>query len=133
MPGTTPSEPQLGITRGGRIAIAVGAVLLLIAVAVVAGIVLLGGDEASKGISTDESDTTSTTTPADKASSSLDVPTIDPSDFPSDLPTTALSSDPGLPDPPSRLPTGFPDVPSFPTDSSGWEDWFSDYLEQVNP
>ncbi|MFC7505522.1 hypothetical protein [Nocardioides sp. GCM10030258] len=131
------AAPQLGVGRGGRIAMAVGAVLLLIAVVVVAGIVLLGGDDKAKDTSKDD-ESQSVIDPTDKAPSSLDLPTIDPSDFPTDPPTGAPTIDPsdlpGLPDRPSGFPTGFPELPSsFPTDPEGWEDWFSDYLEQVNP
>lgn len=140
MPGTMPSEPgnqlgapQLGVGRGVRIAMALGAVLLLIAIVVVGGIVLLGADDESKDTSTDESDTASTTAPADEAPSTLDLPTIDPSDFPTELPPVPS----GLPEPPGSpggLPTEFPDLPTeFPTDSAGWEDWLSDNLEQGNP
>ncbi|WP_182378059.1 DUF2510 domain-containing protein [Nocardioides sp. WS12] len=131
------AAPQLGVGRGMRIAMAVGAVALLIAVAVVAGFVLLGGDDA-KDTSKDDASQTGSVEPTDKAPSSLDLPTIDPSDFPTgvptDLPTINPSDLPDLPDRPSGFPTNFPDLPSnFPTDPEGWEDWFSDYLEQVNP
>lgn len=131
LPQLGPGGPQLGLGRGSRIVIAVGGVLLLIAIAVVGGIVLLGRGDEAKDTSTDTDSDTSISEPTEKAPSSLDLPTIDPSDFPTDLPTIEPSELTELPD---DFPTTFLDLPSaFPTDSEGWEEWLSDNLEQANP
>ncbi|MCX6399127.1 MAG: DUF2510 domain-containing protein [Propionibacteriales bacterium] len=138
VPGPLPPG-QLQVGRGLRIALAVGGVLVLIAIAVVGGIVLMGEDKDKDSAGDDASSTTSDVgTPADE--SSLDLPTIDSSDFPTDMPTPPSSSSTDQPDQPDQpdlpgLPSGFPsDFPTeFPTDPSALESWFSDYLEQVQP
>lgn len=134
-----PGDPQLkvGGGKGLRIAIAVVGVLLLIAGCVAGGLILFGGedDEPTKGTeessspSVSETGTESTSAPE----STLDVPTIDPSDFPT---STDLPSVPDLPPSVTDFPTSFPSdgVPSeFPSDSAGWDAWFSEQIEQVQP
>lgn len=136
-PGAT-SGLEVGGGRGLRIAIAVLGALVLIAVVAVGAVALLGGDDSDR--STDDATSESDTATPGEDESSLDLPTIDPSDFPSDVPTGIPTDDlptevppevPGVPE----LPSGFPsDLPSeFPTDPADLESWFSDYLEQMNP
>lgn len=136
-----PAQLEVAGGRGLQIGLVVAGVVVLMLVGVVGGIVLLGGND--KGDKGDEGDrgadqtspATSQTAPTD-AASSLDVPTIDPSDFPTDRPTGPPTDVPfpDLPDLPTSLPSDFPDLPSdFPTDPADLESWFSDYLEQMNP
>ncbi|GAA1516171.1 hypothetical protein GCM10009788_20500 [Nocardioides humi] len=128
---------EVGGGRGLRVAIAVGGVLLALAVVAVGAFLLLGRDD---GDSDRVSEHTSSTPPDAPASgTTLDLPTIHPSDFPSDLPTESLPSDlPSVPDLPSTVPSGLPSgipsqLPGFPTDPADLESWFSDYLKQVSP
>lgn len=131
-PSIAPTQLQVG--RGLQITLAIGGVLLLIAIGVVGGLVLLGGED-DKAAGSDETTSPSVSeSVATDPSSSLDVPTLDPSDFPTLDPSDFPTVSPEVPDLPTGLPTGFPDLPSeFPTDPSGWETFFSDYLEQVQP
>lgn len=144
MPSELPTDGpslEVGGGRGLRAAVAVGGVLLAIAVVAVAAFLLVGRDDGDAGPA--GGDTSSSTTPgAPGTKASLDLPTIDPSDFPSDLPTESLpelpSGAPSAPDLPTKVPSGVPsgipdDIPPFPTDPADLESWFSDYLEQVNP
>jgi hypothetical protein len=131
---------EVGGGRGLRAAVAVGGVVLVLAIVAVAAFLLVGRDD---GDTDPASDDTSSTTPGAPASKrTLDLPTIDASDFPSDLPTETLpdlpSGAPSVPDLPTKVPSGVPsgipdDIPPFPTDPADLESWFSDYLEQVNP
>lgn len=132
--GQPTSPAQLQVGRGLQIALAIGGVLLLIAVGVVGGFVLLGGEDDQAAGSDETTSPSESETVATDPSSSLDVPTIDPSDFPTLDPSDFPTVSPGIPDVPTGLPTGFPDPPSeFPTDPSGWSTFLSDYLEQVQP
>lgn len=128
---------EVGGGRGLRAAVAVGGVLLALAVVAVAAFLLVGRDD---GDADQVSEDTSSTTPGAPGSKpTLDLPTIDASDFPSDLPTENLPSEqPTLPDLPTQVPSGLPSgmpsqIPDFPTDPADLESWFSDYLKQVKP
>ncbi|MBM7516855.1 hypothetical protein [Nocardioides nitrophenolicus] len=144
MPPELPTDgPSLEVAggRGLRAVVAVGGVVLAIAVVAVAAFLLVGRDDGDADPA--GSTTTGSTTPGAPATKpTLDLPTIDPSDFPSDLPTTSLpdlpSGIPSGPDRPTRVPSGVPSgmptsIPDFPTDPADLESWFSDYLEQVHP
>ncbi|MBM0127172.1 hypothetical protein [Pimelobacter simplex] len=144
MPPELPTDGpslEVGGGRGLRASIAVGGVLLALAVLAGAAFLLVGRDGGDAEPAGD--DTSSSTTPgAPVTKPTLDLPTIDASDFPSDLPTESLpdlpSDAPSVPDLPTKVPSGVPsgipdDVPPFPTDPADLESWFSDYLEQVNP
>ena len=127
MPEPTPSQLQVGGGKGLRIAIGVLGALVAVAVVVV-GILLVTqrGDDDKSGTTTDDATSSVTEESDGSAAPTLDTPTIDPSDFPSINP----SDFPDLPGngteiPPSELFSG------MPTDPSKIEDWFSDYLEQM--
>ncbi|TWH00807.1 uncharacterized protein DUF2510 [Nocardioides sp. J9] len=132
-PGPVPpatQQLQVGGGKGLRVTIGLLGALVLVAVAVVAVLLVLGrdGDDAEPAVDDTSTPVEPEPTPED-APSSLDLPTIDPSDFPSDLPTI----DPT--DFPSELPTGLPtDFPSdflsdFPTDPEDFASWASELLE----
>lgn len=132
---------EVGGGRGLRAVVAVGGVLLAIAVVALAAFLLVGRDDGDTDPVSEDS-SSSTTPGAPTTEPTLDLPTIDASDFPSDLPTEGLPGLPGgapsLPDLPTKVPSGVPsgipdDIPPFPTDPADLESWFSDYLEQVNP
>lgn len=133
-PGPPPATGQLeqlqvGGGKGLRIATGVLGALVLVAVVVVGVLLLLGrdGDDEDKGTDDATSPSVTETTP-DAPSSSLDTPTIDPSDFPSEEPT---SEAPPPPEVPSNLPTEFPSdfLSDFPTDPEDFASWASDFLE----
>lgn len=139
MPGPTPHDPdapppqlQLGGGRGLRIAIAVIGVLLLLGVAVAGGLILFAGDDEQTADQGSSDSTSPSETGTSAPESSLEVPTIDASDFPSDAPTTTLPTKPELPPVVSDLPTGLiTDLPSqLPTDPEDLESWFSEQVEQ---
>ena len=130
------SQLEVGGGRGLRIALAVLGALLLIGVVVFGAFLLLDGGDEDKATDDPTPTVSDSGTATDApAESSLDVPTIDPSDFPTDLPTEVPSDLPTIPDVPTRLPSGIPsNFPSeFPTNPSDLDSWFSDYLEQVKP
>lgn len=136
MPGSTPNPLQVGGGKGLRIAIGVLGALVAVAVVVV-GVLLVSqrGDDDKR--TTDDATSSETQESDGKAPSTLDLPTIDPSDFPSDFssidPSDFPSVNPSFPDlpgngtsiPPSELFSG------MPTDPSQVESWFSDYLGQM--
>jgi hypothetical protein len=135
VPEPTPSQLQVGGGKGLRIAIGVLGALVAVAVVVV-GILLVTqrGDDDKSGTTTDDATSSVTEESDGSAAPTLDTPTIDPSDFPSidpsDFPSINPSDFPDLPGngteiPPSELFSG------MPTDPSKIEDWFSDYLEQM--
>ncbi|NHA01399.1 hypothetical protein G5V59_20400 [Nocardioides sp. W3-2-3] len=134
-PPTRPLQTlEVGGGKGLRIAIGVLGALVLAAVVVVGLVVVLGrGDEPEKdtGAGAPSSTTTSTTA---APPSSLDIPTINPSDFPTEPADGACRASLR-----SRLPSGLPSnfassLPSqFPTDPEGWQSWATDFLEQMNP
>lgn len=131
------SKLEVAGGRGLRIALVVAGVLVLIGLGAVGALALLGDDDKDAGTDDPTSPSTTQTAPSHDTSS-LDTPTIDPSDFPTDPPTDVPTDvPPGLPDVPdlpSTLPSDFPDLPSdFPTDPADLESWFSDYLEEMNP
>ncbi|KRB78564.1 hypothetical protein ASE01_04720 [Nocardioides sp. Root190] len=136
-PSSDPGESQLkvGGGKGLRIAIAVVGVLLLIGVVVAGVLVLTGGsdeEEPTKGATEETTSPSDAPTPS-TPESSLEVPTVDPSDFPT---STDLPTMPDLPSSVTEFPTSFPSdgVPSeFPSDSAGWDAWFSDSIEEVQP
>lgn len=106
--------------RSGLVAAVAAAVLVA---GVVGTLVVLGRDDdgADRARPERSSEAPSTGAPAAPASS-LDVPTIDPSDFPSDMPSLADVPTPSLE---SVLPSAFGDLPEqFPTDPSGWASFF---------
>ena len=143
MPPELPTDGpslEVGGGRGLRAAVAVGGVVLVLAIVAVAAFLLVGRDDGDAGPASD--DTSSTTPGAPASKPTLDLPTIDASDFPSDLPTETLpdlpSGAPSGPGAPTKVPSGVPsgipdDMPPFPTDPADLESWFSDYLEQVDP
>lgn len=141
-PSDGPSEdPSLEVQGNRRlqVVITVGVVLALAAVAI-AGVALVGRDDGTTDRGGEDASSTAPAAPG--SASSLDLPTIDASDFPSDLPTSPPTVVPsGTLPPPDRpgevrseAPPGIPsDMPPFPTDPADLESWFSDYLEQVSP
>ncbi|MDQ6523051.1 hypothetical protein RB608_05540 [Nocardioides sp. LHD-245] len=148
MPPELPTDGpslEVGGGRSLRAVIAVGGVLLVVAIVAAAAFLLAGRDGDDDGGRVGQ-DTSSTVPEAPASGSTLDLPTIDASDFPSDLPTTVptmpSSRLPSLPAPPAdkptRVPTGYPtgmpsEIPDFPTDPADMDSWFSDYLEQMGP
>jgi len=139
---TGSNGPSLEVGGGARtrVALTLGGVLLALVLAAVAAYLLTGRDDGDADHAGGD-DTSSTTPQAPASDPSLDLPTIDPSDFPSDLATPSLPSLPPTelptarpPKAPSGLPSGIPsDLPPFPTDPADLESWFTDYLEQVSP
>ncbi len=133
-PGSPPATAQLqqlqvGGGKGLRITIAVLGALVLVAVVVVGVLLLVGRDDDNdRGSDDATSPSVTETTPDAPSSSTLDVPTIDPSDFPSEMPTTEA---PPLPELPDELPTEFPSdfLSDFPTDPEGFESWATEFLE----
>ncbi|MCR1784715.1 hypothetical protein KVF89_19385 [Nocardioides carbamazepini] len=137
---------EVGGGRSLRVVIAVGGVLLALAIVAGAVFLLVGRDGDDEGADKVGEDTSSTPPDAPASGATLELPTIDASDFPSDLPTTvptvAPSRQPSLPAPPAdkptKVPSGFPSgmpsqIPDFPTDPADMESWFSEYLEQMGP
>ncbi|WGX97417.1 hypothetical protein [Nocardioides sp. L-11A] len=148
MPPELPTDGpslEVGGGRGLRAVVAVLGVLLVVAIVAVAAFLMAGRDGDDDGGRVVE-DASSTVPEAPASGTTLDLPTIDPSDFPSDLPTTVptmpASRMPSLPavpnEKPTKVPTGFPSgmptqIPDFPTDPADMESWFSEYVEQMGP
>ncbi len=134
-------------------------IVALLAVLVVGGFIFLNRSGDGEADRVDQQSSQGATTPAAPGSgSSMDLPTIDPSDFPSGFPSELQSAFPtGLPTnfptsagqpnggtgggpkggpsaAPTVMPTGLPSgLGTFPSDPAAQQSWFSDYLDQVMP